>query len=204
MKHRLFSVFIALILSVSAFAQIPAAEFQKAKVVWYGLDFTKARMIGSEGFTDPQAIQRDYFQKWNGLIVTEADKYDIKGAFKKDNIDINLDPVNALNAKVDASTLVINKSYGITKEDVQNAVSAYKTDQPDGYGICFVVESFDKMQENAFVWVTVFDAKTKKVVVTERLSGKANGFGFRNYWAGAIDELLKSITSKKLKAWFTK
>lgn len=204
MKKSISLLVAYLVMSANTYAQIPLADFQKAKVVWYGLDFSKAKMVGSEGFTDPQAIQRDYFNKWNGLIVTEADKYDIKGTFKKDNIDINLDPVNTLNAKVDAGTLVINKSYAITKEDVQKAVSAYQIDQKEGYGICFVVESFDKMQEHAFVWVTVFDAKTKKVVITERIDGKANGFGFRNYWAGAIDEILKSIKSKKLKAWFTK
>lgn len=194
----------ALLLAVVVQAQVSLSDFQKAKVVWYGLDFTQAKLVGSEGFSDPEAIRNDYFQKWNGLVVTEADKYDVKGTYNKSEMSVDLEPVNVLNSKVDYNTLVTNTTHTITKEDVQKAVNAYNTQQTEGYGICFIVESFDKMQEKGFVWATVFDAKTKKVLVTERLSGDASGFGFRNYWAGAIYDILKTIKSKKFKSWFQK
>jgi hypothetical protein len=33
------------------------------EVVWFGLDFTQARMIGSEGFTDVPKIKDYYFNE---------------------------------------------------------------------------------------------------------------------------------------------
>lgn len=204
MKSKLLIFVVAFMLSASMYAQVSLSDFQKAKVVWYGLNFTQAKLVGSEGFTNPEVIRNDYFEKWNGLVVTEGDKYDIKGAFNKSDMSIDLEPVNTANAKVDYNTLVTNTTLTITKEDVQKAVKAMKTNQADGYGICFVVESFDKMQEKGFVWVTIFDAKTKNVLVAERLSGDAGGFGLRNYWAASVYNVIKTIKSKKYKSWIQK
>ena len=38
--------------------------------------------------------------------------------------------------------------------------------------------------------------KSKKVLYTEKLSGKTSGFGFRNYWLGAVSNVNKSVASK--------
>lgn len=196
-----FLTLLTAIISLHTFGQISKADFANAEVVWYGLDFTQAKLIGSEGFTNPEVIRNDYFEKWNGLFMTEADKYDVKGAFKKANISLNLEVVKPLNQKVDYTTLVIDKPHTITKEDVQKAVKAYKLEQKSGYGISFVVESFDKSTEEASIWVTIFDAKTKEVLVTEKVTGKAGGFGIRNYWAAAVYNVLKTVKDKKIKSW---
>ncbi|MEI6311481.1 MAG: hypothetical protein WCP57_04385 [Bacteroidota bacterium] len=52
-------------------------------VVWFGVDFTQARLIGYEGFTDVQKIKDYYFNEWNNVIVTESDKYNIGKYFQK-------------------------------------------------------------------------------------------------------------------------
>lgn len=204
MKNSVLMLLVAVMSCVAAQAQIPLANFQKAKVMWYGLNFTQAKLVGSEGFTDAEVIRNDYFQKWNGLVVTEGDKYDVKGAFNKSDMTVDLEAVNTLNAKVDYTTLVTNTTHIIDKEDVQKAVSAMKIGQTEGYGICFVVESFDKMQEKGFIWVAIFDAKTKSILVTERISGDAGGFGLRNYWAASVYNVIKTIKAKKYKSWIQK
>lgn len=183
------------------FSQIATKDFQDAEVVWYGLDFTQARLVGSAGFTDPETIRNNFFDSWNSVIITEAEKYDLKGTFKKPELKIDVEMIKELNKKVDYNTLVLDKSYTITKEDVEKAVKQYKTEQKTGYGIIFVVESFDKTQEKAFVWATIFDAATKKVVVTERLAETPKGFGLRNFWAGAIYGMLETIKKTKIKSW---
>jgi len=54
------------------------------------------------------------------------------------------------------------------------------------------------------VWVTMFDPKTRKVLMTERMEGKPGGFGFRNYWSAAIRDVIIDIKKKKYSEWKTK
>jgi hypothetical protein len=126
----------------------------------------------------------------------------VKGAFKKSDLKYDIEMVKALNKNVDYNTLVQDKVHTITKENVEKAVSQYNPEQKSGYGIVFVVESFDKMQEKAFIWVTVFDVVTKKVLVTERIEAQPKGFGLRNFWGGAIYEVINTIKKVKYKSWF--
>ena len=202
MKKLMPLLLIVVFFTCSIFSQVPAKDFNEAEVFWYGLDFSQAKLVGSAGFTDPEAIRNDFFEKWNSLILVEADKYDLKGAFKKPALKYDAEMIKAINMKVDHHALVQDKSHAITKEDVENAVKQYNTDQKEGYGLVFVVESFDKIQEKAFVWVTVFDVSNKKILITERMEGEPRGFGLRNYWAGAIYEIITDIRKVKYKSWF--
>jgi hypothetical protein len=43
------------------------------------------------------------------------------------------------------------------------------------------------------MWVTFVDMKSKTVLLTKHMEGKAGGFGFRNYWAKSFLNVLKSI-----------
>ena len=184
------------------FSQLTQKDFNAAEVVWYGLDFTQAKLVGSAGFTNPEHIRNDFFDSWNSLIMMEASKYDLKGAFRKSGLKYDLEMIKSLNKNVDYTELVQDKTHSIKKEDVENAVKQYALDQKEGYGISFVVESYDKIQEKAFVWVTIFDAATKNVLVTERMEGKPSGFGLRNYWSGAIYRIITEINKVKYKSWF--
>jgi len=44
--------------------------------------------------------------------------------------------------------------------------------------------------------VTFFDIASRKIYFTEKMSGKTSGAGMRNYWAGAIKSIIKSMDSK--------
>lgn len=199
---RITTFFAAIVaFTINIQAQVAKADFDKAEVVWYGLDFTQAKMVGSAGFTQPEVIRNDYFEKWNSLVLVEADKYNIKGALQKSDMKYDVEMIKPLNSNVDYTKLVQDKTHTLTKEDVEKAVKRYKTDQTSGYGVVFVVESFDKIQEKGFVWATIFDAKTKKVLVTEKLEAAPGGFGLRNYWASVIAKVIITIKNVKYKSW---
>jgi hypothetical protein len=48
------------------------------RLIWYGLAFRQAKMIGTIGFNDPYKIVNYYFTNWNELINREYKKYDIR------------------------------------------------------------------------------------------------------------------------------
>ena len=192
----LFSLLLILTLVTSATAQLSKVDFDDTDVVFYGIDFTAARMIGSAGFSQPDSIVANFFDRWNSLLFIEQSKYDVAAGLNVTSVKYDLDPVQAHNKSVDPKTLVIDKSYTIDKDRVQEVISDLDmsiSDFDSGQGFIFVVESFDKTQSMSFVWCTVFDIATKKVIATERFSGRAKGFGLRNYWGNTFRNVLKEV-----------
>lgn len=42
---------------------------------------------------------------------------------------------------------------------------------------------------------------SKKVLLTERMTAKAGGFGFKNYWVKTVFLVLEEIRKSKYKEW---
>lgn len=160
------------------------------EITWFGIDFSKAKMIGSVGFTDPSQIQSYYLDQWNSVVVTETDKYNIAKYYKHPTVKNSLDVVKLRNSKVIASSLVTDNSYTLSDVDAQAVLKSYKG-KGTGKGLLFVVESFSKTAEQATVYVILFDIASGKVDTIKKQTGKATGFGFRNYWLGAIANVMK-------------
>jgi hypothetical protein len=185
--------------------QIGNAKIQRANaIVWFGVDFTHAYLVGREGFTNPDEIVRVYWNSWNDLILNESEKYDIAGALMKGKSEYDLTKVRERNATISADGLVKDKPHEISESDVAAVVSDYTSgDYSDGVGLVFVVENFNKLKQEATVWVAFFDISTHELIQTKRFSAGPRGFGFRNYWAGAIYSVIEQIR-EDYKAWAKK
>lgn len=158
-------------------------------VIFFGLDFREARLIGSEGFSNPYHIKSEYFDRWNYLMAEERDKYDIKKYFGKKNVDYSLTPVQKANQTVDPEKLVINDPYTLNKEKIPSLITNLEID-PDlkGLGLIFIVEYFNKLRERGSYYAVFFDIESRNVLSMSRREGKPGGFGLRNFWARAILE----------------
>jgi len=199
-----FQFLLTLLLAV--FILAPSVHAQKkskrkkgpsGKVVFYGVDFSQARFIGKEGFTDPPELQENFLPKWNHLIINEEEKYDVKKALNKSNLEYYFDVVTERNAAVDPEVLVTNSNHSISKEDVTKVVAGLGSEaHTSGLGAVIVVESFDKRSDIGTMWLTTFDIATLTVKKTQRMSAKARGFGIRNYWARTIFEVLEDAQKK--------
>ncbi len=192
---------LLLTIALAIFVLAPTVQAQKksstGKVIFYGVDFSNARLIGKEGFTNPVDLKDNYLPKWNHLIMNEEEKYDVKKAFKKSDIEYFYDVVTKRNEAIDAEVLVSNSNHSISKEDVAKVVSELGNDtHTSGYGAVIVVESFDKRSDLGTMWLTTFDIATLEIKKTQRMSAKARGFGVRNYWARTIFEVLEKAQKK--------
>lgn len=195
-------VTLFLLFPVLGFGQYTMKDFmnEECDVIWFGLDFSHAKLIGSEGFNDPVAIKEDYFRKWNHLMISEADKYEWDKALLVSDLKFDYGMIDEVNEKVKVKSLVINKSYSIPKEDIPKITDAYNiTEFKEGIGVVLLVESFNKIREMGFGYIVFFDVKTKEVLYYHELIGEAKGFGFRNYWAGAIYNWMKYTRSRVMK-----
>lgn len=204
MKTRLLLPLLFVLISpftvLSQAAPNPAV-FPPQTFVWCGIDFSNARLIGTEGFTNPHDIQSNYFDKWNMLMLDEQDKYNFRTAYGKPNQITDFSVVTRRNQIPDANKLVINQDYAFEDVTVENMISDYDlADHKEGLGLVYVVESFNKTTNLAHIYVVFFDIGSKNILWNAKYTTTPGGFGLRNYWARAILEAIEMSGSDYKKA----
>lgn len=176
---------------------------------WLGLDFSNTKLIGRTAFSDPEKIVDDYLPKINILVFNEAAKYDVMGAFRMSNFyeedsedladDLYFDRINS---SLSTDELFVDRDYSLEESDILNIIDKYNFDKvKQDISLIFIIESLDKTGECATIWVTVINTRTKDLLLSERMTGKPGGFGFRNYWAKSVFDVIKQIKKKKYKKW---
>jgi hypothetical protein len=200
-------LYISILISSVASAQTKSDIFGNSKnlITWLGIDFSKVVYIGDPGTVSPEEM-KGLFSKINILIISEPDKYDIKKYFRKSNVESNITYTEENNKNVNTEKLISFNSKDYQKFDesiVKTVVDTYKFESSEkGIGLVFIVDGMNKIIEEASMWVTFINIETKEVIFTERLTGKAAGFGFRNHWAGAVEDVMKKVKSTYWQEWF--
>jgi len=204
MKYFCSLALITLCLA-SAPLQDPKSVFTSTDIVWFGLDFTHARFVAFDQTGNTASdLKYKMMPAWNNLFVTEQPKYDLRKTFRKDNVRFDLNGINGLNAKVDVDSIMVYNPVTIDRVTIDNMIKKYTGEMKTGIGLSFIIENFNKGTQTADLYVTFFDIATKKVLLCEKMSGRAVGVGLRNYWAGAIKAILKRIDEMEYKNWKAK
>ena len=172
-------------------------------VTYLGIDFTNVKLIG-DATADEIEIRDKYFTTINEVVINEPKKYNFQSTFKKSNISNDLSLVMAKNAKTETGKIKSQDAKDdsrFTKETIEQIIKGYDFSNKKGIGLMFIMETLNKTASRASMYVTFVDMNNKKVLFTERLTGKSGGFGFRNYWARTVYEVLESIQKSRYKEW---
>lgn len=212
MKKIILSLLMVSTLSV--FAQFTAKDvFSSKTIVWYGLNFSEAKMVGQfdqamgAGPASGSDIKNKWIPQWNSLIMTEQKNFKIKEAFQKDEVFYDITPTEKQNQNINSDDLMSFNTYTFkdAQKTAKEVVSKLKGgEKTEGIGVTFIVESFNKSMDEAVVYVAVFDIKTKNILILERMVGKPMGIGLRNFWAGAMKHVIKQITTDYYNLWKSK
>ncbi|MHA4847843.1 hypothetical protein ACX0G7_26995 [Flavitalea antarctica] len=203
---RLFLLSLLTISSLAALCQTAKDVFNntESKLLYLGIDFTKARLIGDTAANQVDIRDRQ-FTGINEVVVNEPKRYEINAAFNRSAIEHDLSLVAKRNAKINSEEIKSTNDgdFSRLKEaDITALVNDFDFENKAGTAILFVMEGMSKNKKAASIWVTLVDMKSKKVLMTERIESKvAAGFSFRNYWASSIRNLLESIDKKKYNEW---
>ena len=204
--YTLLVVIMATQFSVSAQTLKDLFTNSETPLVYYGIDFTKARVIDDDK-ANALDIRDKQYTGINELVIDQSDKFDLKGAFNR-TVDHDISSVEKRNAKINVEEIKSSSSadyHRLKDTDIPAIVKGIDAGNiKKGVGIVFIVEGMSKSEKHMAVWVTLFDPKSKKVLLSERMEGKAAGFGFRNYWAGAIKDVIKDISKNKYGEWKSK
>jgi len=202
MKRILLITFIFVITN-SLTAQTSFSDINSShKWVWLGLDFSNTKLIGRAAFSNPEKIINEYFPKINMLVFNEADKYDVMGAFRMNNFYADDLYFDILNSSLSTDELFVGRDYSLEESDILNIVAKYNFDKvKQDIALIFIIESLDKTGERATMWVTVINTQTNNLILAKRMNGKPGGFGFRNYWAKTILDVIRQVKEQKYRLW---
>jgi hypothetical protein len=162
-------------------------------IVYYGIDFTLVKFIGSSGFNDPAKIVDEYLDKINQKIIMEQDNYDVGIFFRRRDFDIDLEMLSGRNRSINPYDVVTNSNHSISEEQIRELVSTYNPQAQEGIGLVIVMESLNKLRERGEMYFVLFDIKTKNVVHIRKESGEPSGFGITNYWMKPVYEAIKKL-----------
>jgi hypothetical protein len=203
------SFFCSSIQTLSAQTLKDVFTSSETQILYLGIDYTQARLIGDASATGIEARDR-YFPAINQVVINEPKKYDLQGAFNKSMINNSLTIVTKRNKAINAENIVSTESSDyirLKEDDINKLTRGIDFEGKKGIGLLFIVEGMKKGgkkgdNSSSSIWVTFVDMGANKVLMTERMEAiTTGGFGFRNYWANTIFNLIEAINKKKYKEW---
>lgn len=177
------------------------------KISWLGIDFSHVKLIGEfsqfqeAGEAGPDLVKSKYFPAWNNLIVNEPEKYKVAAMVRKENVEMNIEPIMKINAKVPIAELEGSSDPGYTQDDIKKFVKKYNFGSKEGIGMMFVAESLNKTLNTAKYHFVAINMSNNEVILYDVFETKPSGFGLRNFWAKTYWEVINQIETKKYKAW---
>lgn len=208
MKTVIF-IFLFLTSIAYSYAQKAGDLFSSSghEITWVGIDFSHVKLIGDfsqfsgEGTKNADQIKSTYFPGWNKLILNEPKKFDIKGMMRIENILYDLEMMNSLNEKASTEGMEVSNPLKYSEADIKMFVSEYRLSKNSGISILMIAESLSKPAEEAFFHFLAIRNSDNAILIQQRLRGEPKGFGIRNYWAGAIFDIMDDIKKNRYKEW---
>jgi hypothetical protein len=210
MKKIFLSILSLLFVNQLLVAQTASDFFTPSRIRYMGIDYSHVKLIGDfsefmgAGEATEQTMRKIYFPGWNTLFQEEPDKYNVKSMIKKGDVVYDFDMVNSLNAKSSTEPMEATKTPVYTKEDIQKFIRNYGTMQREGIAVLFIAESLNKTANEAYFHFVAFRLADNEILIHERLRGEPKGAGLRNYWAGAIYDIMEDIKKNRYNNWKSK
>lgn len=178
-----------------------------ADVTWLGLDFSQAKFIGeATGFKDHGEVtngeMRDrYIPGWNMLFVNEQKKYDVAKYTHRAEVKYGIDVTDHANSEIKKDFFSKDPSEynSLDAAKVEGLVKKYDFKGKKGIGLIIFVEGMSKGKEEASGWAVYVNLDKKSVIMSQHVTGKPGGFGFKNYWAKSFLGMLKDSDYKDWK-----
>lgn len=204
MKKILIALLIGLSLPSFAQTRYNARDlFTQNSIVWYGIDYSNARFIGSfaqfkdAGAVDGATLRDKYFPAWNNLVIREHEKFNV-AKFLKKNTQINdISAVEKINSDIDASKIMMDNEYTLEESALAGMVAKYSsTENKEGLGVVFITESYNQTRKLAYYYVVIFDIASKEILIDQKFTGDAGGIGLKAFWGNTVLRVLEQVGDK--------
>ncbi|HEX5025018.1 MAG TPA: hypothetical protein VFV68_07085 [Agriterribacter sp.] len=200
-----FAIVISAVQQLSAQTLKEFFNSSDVPMTYLGVDFTRAKVLNDITVSATDIRDKQY-PAINQVIVNESSKFDFQKTFSKTNVTNDISFVVEKNSKIDVEKIIEASAdeVHLNESDIASIVKGYNFGGKKGIGVMFIMETMNKASAQGNMYVTFIDMASSKVLLTERMTAKAGGFGFRNYWAKTIYEVMNQIKKSKYKEWKAK
>ncbi len=158
---------------------------------FYGVDFTYAKVYGADETPD-QFL--DVFVKINSLFESEPAKYSGSKTFGVKSDELFNAQVKEEVGNISRRDLIVtDNGYVVSDADIDRVVKNINVKGDSQYGAVIIAGLLNKTANHGTFTFVVFDQNTKEIIFQQEKSGKARGFGLRNFWAGALLGAMKKV-----------
>ncbi len=192
---------VILLLVLSVMTNLGASGQNDEAVICYGIDYTEAKVYGAAESVEQFA---QAFVGINKLLLTEREKYDMS-YITGTSVTVELQPILSKFDEADYEGLLVNNTSNVVVPELDYAaiVAGYDIEQTYGRGLVLIAKVLDKYSAEATYQIVEFDIATMAVLSSREYTGKARGFGLRNYWAGSVYDIIKDFAYDKSR-YFSK
>ncbi len=160
-------------------------------ISFYGVDFSFAKIYGSD---DSYQNLTEAFARINDLFESEPQKYDMSKALGISRVYLYNSEAKSNAKNISESDLFAeNNSYVLSDEDIANAIAQLKKEGDSQFGAIILTGLLNKTSNRGTFTYVIFDQQTNQIIFQKELTGKAKGFGLRNFWAGALYSTMKKM-----------
>ena len=179
-------------------AQDASKVFSSPTLVWYGLDFTMAKIIGMKD-ESPHKVRDEYFKPWCDAVNNETD---MPKVFQKKAVI--RDPLGVFKANLarETESMATDDDKDLNPASIADRVKGISVGQKkEGLAVVVIVQSFNKTAQEASAWVVFFDIATHNVLLSKKVTGKPSGGNTKAAWAGALKDIFSKIEKKEYSTW---
>jgi len=214
-----YTKFLGLALTLVLVCQLGTAkdpevliDSQKTRVLmsdeytFYGIDFSKFRLINTTKMHLGENIKNDFFPAW---LREFDDKYTKKYLRQRLVVDVLNDERSRFQVeqflKNDPSNIVSYFSTLWNADTLLSMVQDYQLERETGIGISFIIAEFNKNEEEVIGYVTFFDIETRELMFVVKALGDAVGMGMTSHWYNGLydawnDYFYQNFSMDKKKA----
>lgn len=177
------------------FSSIGQDKFNTSEITWFGIDYSECYFMTRYDFPNTGDLKAK-LNDWNDLILYERSKY-IEKTLPGKKVNYEVDAVEERNRLVDIKSRVtedLSLKDHLSKQRVEEIIKSLSVDEStEGTGLILIAGYYSKPDAIGEYYYVFFDCKSREIYAAEKITGKAKGFGFRNYWANTFYEVLKTI-----------
>lgn len=190
-------ILFAVVLMCTAFfthAQTLADVKQSESITWYGIDYSQTHFLNFGAYMSDGTVRKG-LNRWSYNPFGGDDMDTWKKKYKKETLKVD----NKISAQRNKDTKydehMGTEPFEMSMDDVKKVVSEYDI-SGDGYGVLYIVESFDNVSsKKAQVWAVFINEKDKTVIDAQKTMTETYGD-----WALAVTNTLKQSAKTLNKA----
>ena len=184
MKKFLMTLALVLVAGI-AIAQTSMKEVRS--VTFYGVDFTKAKVVGAEYRASDM---RRAFGYTNQAFMNEPNRYNVAKALKVAIERMQLTTARERNLAIPYDALAtVEVAVALSAEQVAEVVAAYP--EGSGYGALILGEEINAAMSQVRLRMIVFDRTSREIVYQRVAYVEAEGVTPREKWTDGIYKFLK-------------